>query len=37
MLRALRHEVVKKSLERRYNLPPNLLYAKVGSQECSPS
>jgi hypothetical protein len=37
MFRALRREVVEKSLERRYDLPPNLLYAKVGSRDCSPS
>jgi hypothetical protein len=27
----------KKCLERFSNLPPNLLYAKVGSRDCSPS
>jgi hypothetical protein len=37
MFRAPRREVVKKCLERRYDLPPNLLYAKVGSRDCSPS
>jgi hypothetical protein len=37
MRRALWREVVEKCLERCYDLPPNLLYAKVGSQECSPS
>jgi hypothetical protein len=27
----------KKWLERFFALPPNLLYAKVGSRDCSPS
>jgi hypothetical protein len=27
----------KKCLERLLDLPSNLLYAKVGSQDCSPS
>jgi hypothetical protein len=27
----------EKWLERFLDLPPNLLYAKVGSQDCSPS
>jgi hypothetical protein len=37
IFRALQREVVKRCLEGRYDLPPDLLYAKVGSQECSPS
>jgi hypothetical protein len=27
----------EKCLERFLDLPPNLLYAKVGSEDCSPS
>jgi hypothetical protein len=36
MFRALRREVVEKYLEFR-DLPPSLLYAKAGSQDCPSS
>jgi hypothetical protein len=36
MYRALRREVVEKCLGFR-DLPPSLLYAKAGSQDCPPS
>jgi hypothetical protein len=37
MYRVLWREVVEKVSKGRYDLPPDLLYEKVGSQECFPS